>query len=79
MKSVTVRLPDALEEALADLARRRGTTRSSLIREAAGDYVRRQTTQAGISCLDLVRDLAGAFDGPADLSAHPRHLAGYGS
>ncbi len=74
MRTVSFKLPAALDEALSDLARRRKSSRSALVREAlevlaAGS--RRSVTAA-------VDELTGALDGPIDLSTNPRHASGYG-
>jgi predicted transcriptional regulator len=74
MRAVTLKLPDALDQRLTELAARRNTSRSALLRAAIEAYVsepaRSVTARAG--------DLAGALDGPEDLSSSPRHLSGYG-
>lgn len=74
MRTVSFKLPEQLDDALSDLARRRNSSRSALVREAlealaAGE--RRSVTT-------IVDELVGPLDGPVDLSTNPRHMSGYG-
>ena len=74
MRTVSFKLPGQLDDALTDLARRRGSSRSALVREALEGLAasgRRSVTAA-------VDGLVGPLDGPTDLSTNPKHLAGYG-
>lgn len=74
MRTVSFKLPQDLDKALSDLARRRHSTRSALVREAIEALTR---DRAG-SVLSLAADLVGAVEGPSDLSASPKHISGYG-
>ena len=74
MRTVSFKLPEHLDDALSDLARRRKSSRAALVREAleclaAGG--RRSVTAA-------VDVLVGPLDGATDLSTNPKHLVGYG-
>ena len=74
MRTVSFKLPEHLDDALSDLARRRKSSRSALVREALEGLAsggRRSVTAA-------VDALLGPLDGPTDLSTHPRHMIGYG-
>ena len=74
MRTVSFKLPEQLDDALSDLARRRKSSRSALVREALEGLAtggRRSVTAA-------VDALVGPLDGPADLSTNSKHLAGYG-
>jgi len=78
MKTLSLKIPETVEVRLAALARSRRQTKSALVRAALEAYLGRDKPAAGLSCLDLVADLAGSFEGPGDLSRHKRHLRGYG-
>ena len=69
-----------LPESLASWVRRRsrtlGRTQSEVVREVL-ERERTGTSQMK-TCRDLLADLDGFFDGPKDLSTHPRHLQGFG-
>ena len=73
MKSVSLKLPDALDAKLETMARRRRVPKSAIIRDAIAAY-----DDGERSALDLVRDLAGSIHGPDDLSTNPDHLVGLG-
>ncbi len=74
MRTVSIKLPEALDAAVTELAARQQTNRSAVVREALVAY----TAQRQRSVTALVDEIAGAFDGPADLSTNPKHMAGYG-
>jgi metal-responsive CopG/Arc/MetJ family transcriptional regulator len=74
MRIVSVRLPDELCELIDQLAERQGSSRSELIRQAIEAY----TMGRGWSVGALAADLAGAIEGPPDLSASSGSMAGYG-
>lgn len=76
-RTITLKLPDALAARLHAVVRRRSRTQSEIVREALERHLAKDATDAG-SCLALAGDLAGSLSGPADLSASPRHLRGYG-
>jgi predicted transcriptional regulator len=74
MRTVSFKLPPQLDDALDELARKRKSSRSELVREAIRALAkgkRRSVTAA-------VDELAGAVEGPVDLSTNRKHLAGYG-
>jgi predicted transcriptional regulator len=74
MRTVSFKLSEQLDDALSDLARRRKSSRSALVREALEALAkgkRRSVTAA-------VDELVAPVEGPADLSTNPRHMGGYG-
>ncbi|MBM3408076.1 MAG: CopG family transcriptional regulator [Betaproteobacteria bacterium] len=80
MNTLTVKLPEQLDEQLAALARREHLSKSEVVRQALAAYIRQSTAKSDAgSSLDSVMDLVGCFEGgPADLSSNPDHLAGFG-
>jgi predicted transcriptional regulator len=74
MRTVSFKLPAELDEALDQLARRRGTSRSDIVREAIEALAKggRQSVRA------VAGRLVGSLEGPTDLASNPKHLAGYG-
>ena len=74
MRTVSFKLPEHLDDALSDLARRRKSSRSALVREAVESLATGQRR----SVTAMADELVGALDGPADLSTNPKHLSGYG-
>jgi Arc/MetJ-type ribon-helix-helix transcriptional regulator len=74
MRTVSFKLSEQLDDALSDLARRRKSSRSALVREALEALAtgRRRSVTA------IVDELVGSLDGPTDLSTNPKHMTGYG-
>jgi len=77
MRTVSLKLPDEIDEQLEARARRLGKTKSAITREALLRALADEH-EAGVSCLDLVRDLIGTASGPGDLASNKKHLRGYG-
>lgn len=82
MKPRSLKLSQNLEKSLTTYASARGTSASSVVREALEVYL--DTAQTGgqrapVSFSARAADLAGCVSGPADLSTNPAHLSLYGS
>ena len=77
MTTVSLKVPDVLEQRLARLAASRGATRSELIREAIERFLHEASAHPE-SCLARASDLVGSVDGPADLSHNKKHMDGFG-
>ncbi|HEV8628746.1 MAG TPA: ribbon-helix-helix domain-containing protein [Thermoanaerobaculia bacterium] len=78
MKTLTLKVPEDLAEELDRVAAQRGATKSTLVRRAIREHLDRGTEASRGSFLEAASDLAGAVEGPADLSTHSKHLRGYG-
>lgn len=80
MKTLTIKIPAALDTALAQASERQQLSKSELVRRALTAYMGQTESQARApSALDIAGDLVGCFSGgPADLSSNPRHLDGFG-
>ena len=79
MKTITVRLPEALVTQIAEDSRRRGVSRSDVVRERLEVGI---THGSGGSTFESIADLVAAVDGlPEDLSARRKSYlktTGYG-
>ena len=75
MKTLTVKLPEALAAWLFRRSRELGRPQSDLVRDA---LQRASEGAGGGSCHDLFGDVCGVIEGPKDLSTNPRHLSGFG-
>jgi len=75
LRVVTVKLPDDLDRAVKLLARRQGSSRSAVIRQALEAFAGARTWSVGA----LAADLAGTLAGPSDLSTSAKHMTGYGA
>jgi metal-responsive CopG/Arc/MetJ family transcriptional regulator len=74
MRTVSFKLPERLDDALNDLARRRKSSRSALVREALEALAKGKRR----SVTAVVDELGCSLSGPADLSTNPKHMTGYG-
>jgi hypothetical protein len=77
MRTMSLKLPDEIDAKLEARARSLGRTKSEITREALSRFLEGEPA-AGVSCLDLVRDLVGTVRGPGDLASNKKHLRGYG-
>ena len=71
MKTISVKLPEALARWLDLESAARHRSRSDIVREA---LERRRQAAGEPTAADVLADLAGTIDGPRDLSTNPRHL-----
>jgi len=79
MKTLSFKVPEALDRRLAAVVKRRGVRKSIVVREALSRYLEDANEVRRGSFLDLAGDLLGCVkNAPADLSSNPRHLAGFG-
>jgi Arc/MetJ-type ribon-helix-helix transcriptional regulator len=80
MKTLTVRLPEALVAQLESESRRRNISKSDVVRERLTRTERRRPQST--ATLDAIADLVGSVDGlPRDLSAQTKKYlksTGYG-
>jgi metal-responsive CopG/Arc/MetJ family transcriptional regulator len=78
MKILSIKLPEALHAKLNSAARKKGESRSALVRDAIEAFIEDEDNIPQSSCLELAKDLAGVVKGPADLSFNKKHMRGYG-
>ena len=75
MNVLSVKLPAQLHAALANEARRRNVTRSTLVRQIIENALIREPNAGSPTCLGLASDLAGAVrSGRPDLATDQRLL-----
>ncbi|MFA6291055.1 MAG: ribbon-helix-helix protein, CopG family [Victivallales bacterium] len=78
MTTISLKVPEALDFRLAQIAEKRGSSKSELIRSALERMVAKKPVQK-CSCLSIASDLIGCVDGPADLSHNKKHMKGFGA
>lgn len=78
MNTVSLKVPDSLAAAITETARRKGVSKSALIREALTVYLRTQKTDQSGSALSQLADLQGILCGPEDLSVNRDYLEKFG-
>ena len=75
MTTVSLKLPDDVLRDVETEARRRGVSKSAVIRDELVARLRRaHRPHAPVTCADLAGDLIGSVTGPADLSTNPRYF-----
>lgn len=74
MRTVSFKLPEELDDALNELARSRGASRSALVREAIESLAKGKRR----SVTSVAGNLVGSVEGPTDLATNSKHLSGYG-
>lgn len=79
MTMISLKLPEPLARELELEARRRGVTKSALIRGAVERDLKGARTSKKPTCLDLAREFCGCVKGgPPDLSSNAKYMEGYG-
>jgi predicted DNA-binding protein len=79
MNTISLKLPKTLDAKIAATAKRRGASKSAIVREAIEDYFARNGTVPSLSVAELAKELIGCVDGgPPDLSYNKRHMKGFG-
>lgn len=71
---MTLKMPEALRRGVEEEARRRGVSKSLLVRECVEAILSRKQRRKRLTCLDLVADLVGSQPGPRDGSVNRRYL-----
>jgi Arc/MetJ-type ribon-helix-helix transcriptional regulator len=74
MRTVSFKLPKDVDDALNELARSRGSSRSALVREAL-EFLAKGKRR---SVTSLAGNLVGSVEGPSDLATNRKHMSGYG-
>ena len=78
MDTVSLKMPAPLAADLAEMAQRKGVSKSALIRDALEAYLQANGAERAESALSQVADLAGILSGPEDLSVNKDHLRNFG-
>ncbi|MEW6246343.1 MAG: CopG family transcriptional regulator [Nitrospirota bacterium] len=78
MKTLSIKLDEALCARILAVAKQRGATQSDVVRDAILTHLEPMRGKLAGSALDLAKDLAGCVAGPPDLSTNKTHLRGFG-
>ena len=74
MTVMTLKVPETLRRSVEEEARRRGVSKSVLVREYVEAMLNRKKRRKPLTCMDLVSDLVGSQPGPEDASTNRRYL-----
>ena len=79
MKTVSVKLNDAVANQLHLTAKRMRASKSVVVQKALKAFLSAngQNHDTG-TCADLAGNLLGSLEGPGDLSFNPKHMEGFG-
>lgn len=78
MKTVSLKLTDALLRRLERTASARGQSKSEVIRSALEQYLNGEPAVPPGSALEAAQPWIGCVEGPGDLSTNPKYLEGFG-
>ena len=78
MKTLSLKLPEALDRELTAHAESQGTTKSELVRKALVSYLGPGSVPLAKSALALAGDLVGCLEGPSDLSTNKEYFKDFG-
>jgi predicted transcriptional regulator len=79
MNNLSLKLTKALDTQLTAVAKRKGTSKSAIVRDALQAYLSRKEAVTPTSFAALANDFVGCLDGgPADLSHNKEHLTRFG-
>ena len=78
MDTLTLKIPDFIKEKLKSYSKRKGLSRSEIVRNALLEYFDRDDLEKQGTFYDLAKDLAGSVNGSPDLSTNKINFSGYG-
>jgi predicted transcriptional regulator len=78
MDTLTLKISSAIKEKLKTYSKRKGLSRSEIVRNALLDYFERDDFDKEGTFYDLAQDLAGSINTNSDLSTNKKYLTGYG-
>jgi hypothetical protein len=78
VKTVSLKMPEAMDSELTELARRTGRSKSLVVRMALSEFLPSRGRSRKGSFLARSADLAGCVSAAPDLSTNKRRLERYG-
>ncbi len=78
MYTLTLKIPDIIKEKLKTYSKRKGLSKSEIVRNALGEYFDKDDFEKQGTFYDLAKDLAGSVDSGSDLSTNKEYLSKYG-
>ena len=78
MNTISLKLPDHLDNALARHAHRQGLKKSQFMRQVLENDIARREKHAPSLLLDRISRQIGSISGPGDLSHNADAMEGYG-
>jgi Arc/MetJ-type ribon-helix-helix transcriptional regulator len=78
MKILSLKLPDRLRAKLDEVAKKRGESKSEVVRAALEQFLNGERPVTAGSLLEAVQPWIGCVEGPGDLSTNPKYMEGFG-
>ena len=78
MYTLTLKIPDIIKEKLKTYSKRKGLSKSEIVRNALLDYFDKDEFEKQGTFYDLAGDLAGSVKAEPDLSINKKYLSEYG-
>ncbi len=78
MDTLTLKIPGIIKEKLKTYSKRKGLSKSEIVRNALLDYFDKDDLDKQGTFYDLAKDLAGSVKDAPDLSTNKEYLSGYG-
>ncbi len=78
MISISCRIPERLEAELTAEARRRRVSKSTIVREALEQRLKRARKASPVTAFDLAKSVCGKLQGPSDLATSTKYMEGFG-
>jgi len=79
MTTITCKILETADVELEAVARKRGVTKSKVVREAIENVLQSERQRGQLSAHDVMKDACGVIKGgPRDRSWNPKRLEGFG-
>jgi metal-responsive CopG/Arc/MetJ family transcriptional regulator len=78
MNTITLKVPDNIKEKLNTFSKKKGLSKSEIIRNALLEYLDKDDLFKQGSFMDFAADLAGTVNDKSDLSTNKDYLNEYG-
>ncbi len=78
MATITCKIPERLDAELEAAAQRRRVPKSTIVREALEQRLKRGRKVAALTAFDLAKSVCGTLRGPSDLATNPKYMEGLG-
>jgi hypothetical protein len=78
MKTLSLKLPHRLRAKLDEVAKKRGESKSEVVRAALEQFFNGQSPVSPGSLLEAVQPWIGCVEGPGDLSTNPKYMEDFG-
>lgn len=79
MTTITCKIPERLDAELEAAARQRRVAKSTIVREALEERLKRSRTAQALTAYDLAKSVCGTLRGPSDLATNPKYMEGFGA